>query len=135
MNLSGIFTYQTWLLTWFTGATMMSITWVVNRYVWSYGLELRYPIPYNNAITHWISGVIMFITILLQIPSNWFMITSFRKRLAFFGLLIIALGVLFMSYDITTLFFSECPKNYQPIIALLLPLFKKRFSPIISKLG
>ena len=135
INLDGVFNWNNWLKTYLIGSLTNTAVWLAQMVVWVYILGYRYPVP---MIGLWSTGcglTAQGVSCWFQLPRHWLQSGAFRKRVRS------ALTSHFLTV-IITLFYCGCwlaftivPNKQQPILALLLPVFREVFGYIQETIG
>ena len=98
-------------------------TWVLLNYiVWTHILHFEYPVPFLGYTHYGIDVIISIIALYFNYPKSWRNDSTFKTRMKFSLVLVQYLIILDIANTIVTEILREFPNQYQPIIALLLPL-------------
>ena len=97
--------------------------WILLSYfVWTHILLFEYPVPFCGYIAYSIDVIVPIIVIFFGYPKSWRQNNVFKKRMKFALIITQYLLILDLANTIVTEILRAFPNQYQPIIALLLPL-------------
>ena len=122
-------------MTWWLGAALYSISWVVTYVLWVYGFRMRYPIPNGGFLNAIIGLSSQIIITLLQYPSIWRKIPEFWSRCKYMALLNLVTINISLFYLVFWWMLTITPPTYQPMVALVGPAARELFGYLLSKLG
>ena len=103
--------------------------------VWVYVLGLRYPVPLGGIVNQFLGLLYMILSIWFQMPKAWRMVESFKKRAKWvivFHLAGVAISAL---YWVVWIIMGIIPDEYQPIMAVVIPLFRESLVTILKMIG
>ena len=97
--------------------------WIILSYfIWTHLLLFEYPIPFLGYTGYSIDVIVTIIVIFFGYPKRWRQSNAFKTRMKFALIITQYLLILDLSNTIVTEILRAFPNQYQPIIALLLPL-------------
>jgi len=112
---------------------VLGTTYISLNMVWIHALNLRPPIPFIESIVF----LIIFLTLCVIF---WFLHTSntkdrvYRTRLKWYILSRIANAGINQVYMVSTVLFEKCPTEFQPVLALILPVIRYGSGRIQNKI-
>ena len=98
-------------------------------------MGLRYPIPLGGIINQFLGLFYMILSIWFQMPKAWRMVESFKKRakwMIVFHLTGVAISAL---YWVLWVIMAYVPDDYQPIMAVVIPLFREALVAVLKMIG
>ena len=111
------------------------VSWSVTTMFWVYVMGLRYPIPLGGIVNQILGLFFMILSIWFQMPKAWRMVASFKKRakwVILFHLIGVAISAL---YWVLWVVMAYVPEDYQPIMAVVIPLFREGLVAILKMIG
>ena len=110
-------------------------SWTVTPMFWVYVMGLRYPIPLGGIVNQFLGLFFMILSIWFQMPKAWRMVESFKKRAKWvivFHLTGVAISAL---YWVLWVIMAYVPDDYQPIMAVVIPLFREALVAVLKMIG
>ena len=110
-------------------------SWTVTTMFWVYVMGLRYPIPLGGIVNQFLGLFFMILSIWFQMPKAWRMVESFKKRAKWvivFHLTGVAISAL---YWVLWVIMAYVPDDYQPIMAVVIPLFREGLVTVLKMIG
>ena len=98
-------------------------------------MGLRYPIPLGGIFNQILGLFCMILSIWFQMPKAWRMVASFKKRVKWmivFHLTGVAISAL---YWVLWVVMAYVPTDYQPIMAVVIPLFREGLVATLKSIG
>ena len=98
-------------------------------------MGLRYPIPLGGIFNQILGLFCMILSIWFQMPKAWRMVASFKKRVKWmivFHLTGVAISAL---YWVLWVVMAYVPADYQPIMAVVIPLFREALVETLKSIG
>ena len=111
------------------------LSWSVTTMFWVYVMGLRYPIPLGGILNQVLGLFLMILSLWYQMPKAWRMVTSFKRRAKWvivFHLTGVAISAL---YWVLWVIMAYVPEDYQPIMAVVIPLFREGLVAILKMIG
>ena len=102
---------------------------------WVYVMGLRYPIPLGGIVNQIPGLILMILSLWFQIPKVWRKVASFKNRAKWvivFHLSGVAISAL---YWVLWVIMANVPLDYQPIMAVVIPLFREGLLEILKMIG
>ena len=102
---------------------------------WVYVMGLRYPIPLGGIVNQIPGLILMILSLWLQMPKAWRKVASFKNRAKWaivFHLAGVANSAL---YWVLWVIMVYVPLDYQPIMAVVIPLFREGLVEILQYTG
>ena len=102
---------------------------------WVYVMGLRYPIPLGGIVNQFLGLFFMILSLWYQMPEAWRMVASFKRRAKWvivFHLTGVAISAL---YWVLWVIMAYVPEDYQPIMAVVIPLFREGLVAILKMIG
>ena len=128
--------WKSFLITYVAGYVCGYVfSWSVSTMFWVYVMGLRYPIPMGGIVNQFLGLFFMIFSIWFQIPKTWRMVESFKKRAKWvivFHLTGVAISAL---YWVLWVIMAYVPDDYQPIMAVVIPLFREGLVTILKMIG
>ena len=107
----------------FMFSQLAGTAWIVLSYfIWTHILLFEYPVPFCGYIAYSIDVIVPILVIFFGYPKRWRRNKIFKKRMKFALILTQYLLILDLANTIVTEILRAFPNQYQPVIALLLPL-------------
>ena len=125
MNIDSIKTIRTFLI---LAITLMIVAWVsfgLGYLTWTYGLGLRYPVPFIGYIIFSALLVTVLTTIWFRFPRTWRYNNNFLNRLKWCVLAIFCFNLQPVENIIWTGILLILPDDFQWVAALFLPFIRK----------
>ena len=114
---------------------MVSSRWSTLTLGWVYGLGLRSPVPHIGILAQFLGLGSQMVSLWFQLPASWRRVPAFKTRgkflMAYHGLGVCISAMYFLIW-ITML---AVPIDYQPIMAVLLPVCREGLAKILTFLG
>ena len=111
------------------------LSWCATTMFWVYVVGLRYPIPLGGIVNQVFGLILMILSLWFQMPKAWRKVGSFKKRakwvLAFH---ITGVGIS-VAYWVLWVIMAYVPPDFQPIMAVVIPLFREGLAEILKKIG
>ena len=102
---------------------------------WVYGLGLRSPVPHIGILAQFLGLGSQMVSLWFQLPARWRRVPAFKTRgkflMAYHGLGVLISAMYFLIW-ITML---AVPIDYQPIMAVVLPVCREGFAELLAYLG
>ena len=125
MNLPSLLTWKTYFVCYFAGSVALISFWSLQYYVWVYILILPYPVPLIG-VTTCIAGILAIIVqIWFKFPLSWRQDSSFKQRAKYLSVAQLFILVLNVEYAFYSWAFYAIPREYQWILAILVPLTRE----------
>ena len=116
-------------------SNLVTTSWLaIGYYVWTHIFHHQYPIPFIGYSIYGIEIVTILVVFFFKCPKSWRQNHAFKNRMKYFLILIQYLIVLDIANTAVTQILRRYPNQYQPIIALLLPLNRELTLLIFHKL-
>ena len=100
-----------------------------------YVVELRNPIPLGGIVNQIPGLILMILSLWFQMPKAWRKVASFKncaKWVIVFHLAGVAISAL---YWVLWVIMVYVPLDYQPIMAVVIPLFREGLLEILKMIG
>ena len=100
-----------------------------------YVVELRNPIPLGGIVNQIPGLILMILSLWFQMPKAWRKVASFKNRAKWvivFHLAGVAISAL---YWVLLVIMVYVPLDYQPIMAVVIPLFREGLLEILKMIG
>ena len=110
-------------------------SWSVSTMFWVYVMGLRYPIPLGGIINQFLGLFFMITSLWIQIPTAFRKVVAFRTRAKWmiaFHLAGVAISAL---YWVLWVIMAYVPEDYQPIMAVVIPLFREGLVETLKMIG
>ena len=110
-------------------------SWIATTMFWVYVVGLRYPIPLGGIVNQIPGLILMILSLWFQIPKAWRKVASFKNRAKWvivFHLAGVAISAL---YWVLWVIMANVPLDYQPIMAVVIPLFREGLLEILKMIG
>ena len=102
---------------------------------WVYVMGLRYPIPLGGIVNQIPGLILMILSLWFQMPKAWRKVASFKNR-AKWVIVFHLTGVgISIAYWVLWIVMAYVPAHYQPIMAIVIPLFRESLVEILKKIG
>lgn len=135
LNLNSIFTWKNWLITFAIGVANSAFFTVLANVLWVYVLGLRYPVPAIGLVNQNFGMGSQIASIWFQLPADWRKCVSFLRR-ARWLMAVHLYGVgISAFYCVMWTIFPMVPVDYQPIMAVVLPLCREAHGYFLSRIG
>ena len=111
------------------------LSWSVTTMVWVYVMNLRYPIPLGGILNQILGLFFMITSLWIQIPTAFRKVPSFKTRAKWmiaFHLTGVAISAL---YWVLWVIMAYVPADYQPIMAVVIPLFREGLAEVLQLIG
>ena len=137
MNLEHLYTWwKSFGITYVAGYIFGYVfSWSVTTMIWVYVFGLRYPIPLGGIVNQILGLFFMILSLWFQMPKAWRMVASFKKRakwVILFHLIGVAISAL---YWVLWVIMAYVPADYQPVMAVVIPLFREGLVEILQMTG
>ena len=102
---------------------------------WVYVMGFRYPIPLGGIVNQIPGLILMILSLWFQMPKAWRKVASFKNRAKWvivFHLAGVAISAL---YWVLWVIMANVPLDYQPIMAVVIPLFREGLLEILKMIG
>ena len=134
MNMDSLWTWwKSFGITYFAGYVLGYIcSWVGSTFFWVYVMGLRYPVPLGGIINQILGLITMVLSIIFQLPKAWRKVESFKIRakwVIIYHLTGVAISAL---YWVLWVVMSVVPVDYQPIMAVVIPLFREGLVEVLQ---
>ena len=104
-------------------SNLVTTSWlVIGYYVWTHIFHYQYPIPFVGWHIYGIGIFTILMCFFLKCPKAWRQNHAFKSRMKYFLILIHHVILLDIANTVVTQILRRYRNQYQPIIALLLPL-------------
>ena len=114
---------------------LMQVLYLVVVYVtWTMISGYQYPMPLMGFLDAYSSLSYRFMSFFFLFPAEWRKFPAFQSRVKFLILAMVFPIVMDVLYNIATSLLKRFRNNYQPIVALTLPIIRKFILYIYSKL-
>ena len=110
-------------------------SWIATTMFWVYVMGLRYPIPLGGIVNQIPGLILMILSLWFQMPKAWRKVASFKNRAKWvivFHLAGVAISAL---YWVLWVIMANVPLDYQPIMAVVIPLFREGLLEILKMIG
>ena len=105
------------------------------NYVWTYGYSGRIPFPRTGVLVAYFAMLTRLVIMWYLFPPSWRKISEFRKRLIFVVVLFgFNLNAFIVYLFIIVPLLEQNQNNYQPVFAIMVPVFKEIYAWILSRL-
>ena len=111
------------------------LSWCLTTMFWVYVMGLRYPIPLGGIVNQMIGLIAMILSLWFQMPKAWRMVASFKTRAKWVIVFHLTGVAISASYWVLWIIMAYVPKDYQPIMAVVIPLFREHLVKILKKIG
>ena len=137
MNMDSLWTWwKSFGITYFAGYVLGYIcSWVGTTMFWVYVMGFRYPIPLGGIVNQIPGLTLMILSLWFQMPKAWRKVESFKSRAKWaivFHLAGVAISAL---YWVLWMIMANVPLDYQPIMAVVIPLFREGLLEILKMIG
>ena len=98
-------------------------------------MGLRYPVPLGGIINQFLGLIYMVLSIIFQLPKAWRKVESFKIRakwVIIYHLTGVAISAL---YWVLWVVMSVASMEYQPIMAVVIPLFREGLVEVLQYTG
>ena len=110
-------------------------SWCATTMFWVYVVGLRYPIPLGGIVNQVFGLILMILSLWFQMPKAWRMVASFKRR-AKWVIVFHLTGVgISLAYWVLWIIMAYVPADYQPIMAVVIPLFREGLVEILKMIG
>ena len=128
--------WKSFLITYVVGYIFgYCLSWSVTTMVWVYVMNLRYPIPLGGILNQILGLFFMITSLWIQIPTAFRKVPSFKTRAKWmiaFHLTGVAISAL---YWVLWVIMAYVPADYQPIMAVVIPLFREGLVKVLKITG
>ena len=110
-------------------------SWIATTMFWVYVVGFRYPIPLGGIVNQIPGLILMILSLWFQMPKVWRKVVSFKNRAKWaivFHLAGVAISAL---YWVLWVVMSVVPVDYQPIMAVVIPLFREGLVKVLQYTG
>ena len=116
------------------GNVVQIVFLVVVYAIWTLISGYQYPMPLMGLLDAYTSLSYRLITFWFLFPAKWRKSVTFQSRVKFLILALFFIIVMDILYNIASTLLQRFRNNYQPIVALILPIMRKFILHIYSKL-
>ena len=109
--------------------------WSLSSMIWVYVLGLRYPIPLVGMINQFMGLFFMITSIWFQIPKAFLVVSAFKTRAKWMIMFHLAGVAISGSYWVLWVIMAYVPPDYQPIMAVVIPLFREGLIGTLKMIG
>ena len=110
---------------------------IFNYYIWTHVLGYQFPIPFQGHGITYLCSLVQFTILYFGFPSNVRNNPDFRNRMKFLFVAMHIFVALDVPYNVISMLLQKFQNQYQPIIAMLLPITREliiwSFSTVIAK--
>ena len=104
-------------------SNLFNTAWlIVSYYVWTYILQYQYPIPFVGYALYGTETIVHIAVLFYRFPKTWRQDLGFKRRMKFFLIIIQYIILLDLANTGVTQLLQRFPNQYQPLMALLLPI-------------
>ena len=137
MNQDRLFVWwKSWGLTYVAGYVFgFAITWCVFTMIWIHVMGLRYPIPFGGTICQLVGLALMVVSLWFQMPKAWRMVVSFKSRAKWVIVFHLTVVSIALFYKVLWIIMANLPEDYQPVMAVLIPLIREGLGEILKMIG
>ena len=137
MNLDRLYVWwKSFAITYVIGYLLGCVaTFILFTIIWVYVIKLRHPIPLGGIINQMLGLFTMIISLWFQMPMAWRKVESFKKRAKWVMVFHFVGMAISASYWVLWIIMAYVPKDYQPIMAVAIPLFREHLVKILKKIG
>ena len=110
-------------------------SWIATTMFWVYVVGFRYPIPLGGIVNQIPGLILMILSLWFQMPKAWRKVARFKNRAKWaivFHLAGVAISAL---YWVLWVIMANVPLDYQPIMAVVIPLFREGLLEILKMIG
>ena len=110
-------------------------SWIATTMFWVFVMSLRYPIPLGGIVNQIPGLILMILSLWFQMPKAWRKVASFKNRTKWaivFHLTGVAISAM---YWVLWVIMANVPLDYQPIMAVVIPLFREGLLEILKMIG
>ena len=110
-------------------------SWCATTMFWVYVMGLRYPIPLGGIVNQMIGLIAMILSLWFQMPKAWRMVAGFKTRAKWVIVFHLTGVAISASYWVLWIVMAYVPEDYQPIMAVVIPLFREGLVTILKITG
>ena len=112
-----------------------AISWCATTMFWVYVMGLRYPIPLGGIVNQIFGLFLMILSLWFQIPKAWRMVAGFKTRAKWVIVFHLTGVAISASYWVLWIVMAYVPEDYQPIMAVVIPLFREGLVKVLKITG
>ena len=137
MNLDRLYVWwKSFAITYVIGYLLGCVaTFILFTIIWVYVIKLRHPIPLGGIINQMLGLFTMIISLWFQMPNSWRKVESFKKHAKWVMVFHFVGMAISASYWVLWTIMDKIPEEYQPIMAVVFPLFREGLVEILKMIG
>ena len=137
INMDNIYTwYKACFITFVAGYVFGYIPfWCATTMLWVYGFNLRYPIPMGGILNQFYGLIVMIISLWFQMPKAWRQDVAFNKRVKWTMIFHIYGVAISAFYWVLWILMAYIPADFQPIMAVVIPVCREGLVAILKFIG
>ena len=135
LNLDNVLSWKNAVFTYICGFTLHTMSWAGMSFFWVFVLGLRYPVPIIGIWNQFLGLGSQIATVWFGLPKHWRSVRSFKTRGKWLTVYHVY-GILISGfYWVIWIILTYIPKDYQPIMAVVLPVCREIVLELLQKIG
>jgi hypothetical protein len=98
---------------------------IIIYFTWTYGMGYHYPIPFTGFLMLFAYQIFLHLVIWFQFPSKWRKNTMFQRRMKQYIMAMVYFQFITIQYVTIGILLTWFQNEYQPILAILIPIIKE----------